>query len=156
MPVRGLRRGTLPDSRCPNLRVPDADADANAFFAMRQTRSLPERSIEVTEGTMHARNRFLCTFATSCLLLVGTARAGNTDIVTGTVIAVDKTTHTLTLKVADGKTSTTPVEGAALLTLGKLMPGETVSATFRDTSTGKHEAVTAITTFKTVAVFEDK
>jgi hypothetical protein len=103
---------------------------------------------------MNATLRFLCTLATSGLLQAGIALADATDAVMGTIVAVDATTHTLTLKGDDGRTRTAPLEGTARAKFDALKPGEMVFATFRDAAKGKHEAITTITVVKTVKVFE--
>lgn len=121
---------------------------------MQQVGLAMERSVDVTEGAMDLRDRFAFILFTSCLLLGRTALADETSTVTGTVVTVDASAHTLTLKGDDGRTRTLPVEGTALADFDALKPGEIVSATFRDTAHGKPEAITAITVFKTVKVFE--
>jgi hypothetical protein len=78
------------------------------------------------------------------MLLTGNAMADKTQMVSGTVVAVDTMANTLTIKSADGKTSTAPAEGAALKSLISLKPGQSVSATYRDSDSGEHLAVTAV------------
>jgi len=97
---------------------------------------------------MHHNLRVLCAAAFATLLLTGNAMADKTHMVSGTIVAVDTMAHTLTLKGADGKTTTAPVEGAALKSLDSLKPGESVSATCRDNDKGEHQAVTAVTVVK--------
>lgn len=72
------------------------------------------------------------------------ALADKTHMVKGTVVSVDAKAHTLTLKGSDGKTSTAPVEGAAMNSLGNLKSGDAVTVTCRDNDKGEHQAVTAI------------
>jgi hypothetical protein len=105
---------------------------------------------------MHCSKHNLCAVVAASLLVSGTVLAGTDDLVTGTIVAVDTSSHTLTLKLDDGTTSTTPVEGTALAEFGHLKPGEMVSARFRDTPKGDHEAITAVTIYKTVKVFEGR
>jgi hypothetical protein len=105
---------------------------------------------------MNATLHLLGACATCCLLQAGIALADATDAVTGTIVAVDATTHTLTLKGDDGRTRSGPLEGTARAKVDELKPGEMVFATFRDTAQGKPEAITTITAVKTVKVFEAK
>ena len=70
--------------------------------------------------------------------------ADKTHVVNGTVVAVDTTKNTITLKGSDGKESTGPVEGAAQKMLASLKAGDKVKATCRDNDKGEHQALTAI------------
>jgi hypothetical protein len=97
---------------------------------------------------MHHNLKLLCSAAFATLLLTGNAMADKTHMVSGTVVAVDTMANTLTIKSADGKTSTAPAEGAALKSLASLKAGESVSATYRDSDTGEHLAVTAVSITK--------
>jgi hypothetical protein len=103
---------------------------------------------------MHCSKHNLCAFVAASLLASGSVLAGTSDLATGTIVAVDTGSHTLTLKFDDGTTSTTPVEGTAVEEFGHLKPGEMVSVRFRETPKGAHEAITALTIYKTVKVFE--
>ncbi len=89
-------------------------------------------------------------------LLNGAAMADQADVVSGTVVAVNTSSHTVTLKSDSGQTSTTPLEGPALSEIGRVEPGQTVAATFRDSPSGHHEAITSLTIFRTVKVFADQ
>ncbi|MNC97878.1 hypothetical protein D3C83_156790 [compost metagenome] len=62
----------------------------------------------------------------------------------GTVVAVDAAKNTITIKGADGKDATAPVEGEAQKSLGSLKAGDQVVVTCRDDDKGAHQAVTAI------------
>jgi len=64
--------------------------------------------------------------------------------VSGTVVAVDAAKNTLTIKGADGKDGTAPVEGEAQKMLGTLKPGDKIVVTCRDDEKGAHVAVSAI------------
>jgi ribosomal protein S1 len=91
---------------------------------------------------------FKSLIAFAAVLACGVALADKTHVVKGTVVAVDTAGHTLTLKGADGKTSTAPVEGDALKALASLKAGEEVSATCRDNDKGEHQAVNAVKVIK--------
>jgi hypothetical protein len=82
--------------------------------------------------------------AIAAMLAASVALADKMHDVTGTVVSVDTSAHTMTLKGADGKTNTAPVEGDALKSLGGLKAGEQVTVTCRDNDMGEHQAVTAI------------
>lgn len=85
--------------------------------------------------------------ATLMALVVATAYAaqqpakGKTHQVSGEVVSVDSTGKTVTLKTAEGQTSTLAVEGAALKRLANLKAGETITATCRDNEKGEHQAI---------------
>jgi hypothetical protein len=65
-----------------------------------------------------------------------------THDVTGEVVKADATAKTLTLK-ADGKESTSPVEGDAVAQLKDLKAGDRVTVTCRDEGS-THKAITKI------------
>jgi len=78
------------------------------------------------------------------LFAAGAALADKTHMEKGTIVSVDAKAHTVTLKGMDGKTSTAPVEGAAMNSLGNLKAGDMVTVTCRDNDKGEHQALTAI------------
>jgi hypothetical protein len=86
--------------------------------------------------------------AAVAMFACGTALADKTHVVNATVVSVDTAAHTVTLKGADGKTSTAPVEGDAVKMLDTLKAGEQVAATCRDNDQGEHQAVSAIKVVK--------
>lgn len=86
--------------------------------------------------------------ALSILFALGLAApalaGGSSHDVSGTVVAVDTTKNTLTIKGADGKDGTAPVEGDALKQLATIKAGDKVTVTCRDDDKGQHAAVSAI------------
>jgi hypothetical protein len=103
---------------------------------------------------MHIPTKLLYALPAVGLLAVGSVSAGNPDRITGTVVGMDTSLHTVTLKSDKGVTATTPVEGAALDELGQLKVGETVGVTYRDNANGNREAVTDLVVYRTVKVFQ--
>jgi hypothetical protein len=59
-------------------------------------------------------------------------------------VAYDASAKTITVKDANGQTSSTPVEGKAMAEVAHLKKGDKVMLTWRDSATGEHQAVTAI------------
>ncbi len=102
------------------------------------------------------RNTTLAGLFVFAALLNGAALANEADVVSGTVVSVNAKAHTVTFKSDDGATSTTPLEGTALSQLDRLKPGQSVAATFRDSPSGHHEAITDLTVFRTVKAFQDQ
>jgi hypothetical protein len=100
----------------------------------------------------HTRHRW--TVAALALLVAGGAAAGKPDTITATIVDVNADAHTVTLKNDDPSLRDIPVEGDALKKFDLLEPGKTVTATFRDSPAGHHEAITRLAVFKTVQVFE--
>ena len=94
------------------------------------------------------RSLFKALVALVAVLTFGVALADKSHAFKATVVAVDTTAHTLTVKGPDGKTSTAPVEGDALKALGSLKAGEEVSVTCRDNDQGEHQAVSAVKVVK--------
>ena len=86
--------------------------------------------------------------AVAAVLMASVALADKSHDVTATVVSVDAAANTVTLKGADGKTNTAPVEGDAMKGLGGLKAGEKVTVTCRDNDAGEHQAVTAIKPMK--------
>lgn len=84
------------------------------------------------------------------MLAFDVALADKSHVETATVVSVDTSAHTVTLKGTDGKTNTAPVEGDALKALGSLKAGEKVEVTCRDNDNGEHQAVSAVKVVKKV------
>jgi arginine repressor len=78
------------------------------------------------------------------VLAFDVALADKSHVETATVVSVDTSAHTLTLKGADGKANTAAVEGDALKALGSLKADEKVEVTCRDNDKGEHQAVSAV------------
>lgn len=103
---------------------------------------------------MPIHTRHLWTVAALAVLVAGTAAADKPDMITATVVAVDADAHTVTLQSDDDRLRDIPVEGDAIKEIDLLEPGRTVNATFRDSPSGRREAITHLAIFKTVQVFE--
>ena len=76
--------------------------------------------------------------------LAGHDAKGKNHDVTAEVVSVDMDAKTITIKMADGKTTTAPVMGEAVGQLKDVKAGETVKLTCHDKDNGDHEGVTAI------------
>ena len=105
---------------------------------------------------MHSSNRATLMPVIWCLLPAGTAFADSPDLAIGTIVSLNAQAHTLTLKGAHGRISTTQVEGAALAGFHGLEPGEKVFATLLDTPDGERAANTTVAVLKTDKVFTVK
>jgi hypothetical protein len=77
------------------------------------------------------------------------AQGGKTHEVTAQVVKTDAAAKTITLKGADGKDMTSPVEGEAATQLKDIKAGDKVTVTCRDDDKGAHKAVTKIVKAKT-------
>jgi arginine repressor len=76
--------------------------------------------------------------------LAGGDKHAKSHDVAATVVAVDTSKNMITIKGADGKEASAPVEGDAQKQLAALYAGDKVTVTCRDNEKGEHVAVSAI------------
>src|SRR5262249_9967374 len=92
------------------------------------------------------------TLLLSLVLAAGLAYAGTSakkespksHKVSAEVVSVDTQANTITLKTAEGKEATVPVEGKAADALKELKAGDKVTCVCRDNEKGEHQAISEI------------
>lgn len=84
-------------------------------------------------------------------LVAGAVWADKSHKMTAEVVSVDPDAKTITIKGADGKEMTAPVEGKAAETLKEWKAGDKVELTCRDNDQGVHQAVSSIVKAKAPA-----
>lgn len=84
-------------------------------------------------------------------LAAGAVWADKNHKLTAEVVSVDTAAKTITIKGADGKEMTAPVEGKAAESLKDLKAGDKVELTCRDNDQGAHQAVSSIAKVKVQA-----
>ena len=74
-----------------------------------------------------------------------------THMVNAEFVGYDAATKMVTLRDANGQTSSAPAEGRAVAEVAHLKANQKVKVTCRDSATGEHEAITAIAAVKSKA-----
>lgn len=100
--------------------------------------------------------RYVVSIVLAVALLVAPAFAaqaeksasGKTHQFDAEFVSGDAQAKTVTVKGADGNTSTLPVEGKALEAIGTLKAGDQITLTCRDNENGEHQAIVSITKAK--------